>query len=467
LPGQGVFSLDGQIVNEYENYKMRAKVLSGYARRVLRGLIGMCFRKSPDVDVPASLEPDLKNITLHGQTFEAFAKELLRENLTASFGGILVDWSARAQRPYQRLYTAESVLDWDHVDLDGQPTLSRIVLCEHLRERQADGTPVKVEQRREIVLTMERADLPENLYPLGIMVQQIYREETDSSSRPTGNWIPFGLPIIPDRREQPLGFIPFVPFTPDGPLFTVTEPVLLELMELIIQHYRVSADHADLLHHVGAGSLLFGSGFSEQEKDNVKAGGGHATLCSSTDADMKYVQTSGADAAVLATEMESIKHEMAVSVARLLLSEERRVAETAESQRVAFAADDATLQGIVGATAMSLEQALIWHTWWAGTEATPEDAQGIVVELNDDFIDANLPADDLNRLGLEVDGGRLSWSSYFWNARQGERVPPNRTEEEEAALIAADKAKQNAAQGNGAPPRGDRIPEVPPPDGEA
>ena len=434
LPGQSTYGVGNQTVDEYQNYKFRAKPLTAYVKRVLRGLVGMCFRRDPVFTVPDEIVADLDNLTLTGTTATGFAKRLLAENLAMSFGAIVVDYSEAAQRPYQRFYAAENILDWEHAIVGGVPVPRRIVLREYQTDRDAKGMMKRVECRREIALA-EGEQAGAARYPLGITTHQLYRQQ-DERGAPTTEWLPYGPPIVPRRRQQPIDFLPVVLFNADGIEWEPSDPVLLELIELVHAHYLLSADLGQLLHLVGAGTFLHGAGISDAEKrEGVKVGGGGLVLSTSDAATYRYVQTSGSDAAVITAEMEAIKHECAVAVARLLLSEERRVAETAESQRVAFAADDATLQNIVGSTGFALERAMRMHAWWQSTAPTTNDVD-VSVTLNTDFIEARMSADELVRIGIEVAGGRLSWSSYFALAKQGELVPADRTEEDERRLIA-------------------------------
>jgi hypothetical protein len=66
----------------------------------------------------------------------------------------------------------------------------------------------------------------------------------------------------------------------------------------------------------------------------------------------------------------------------------------------------------------------------------------ILVNLNEDYIDAKLAAPDLAALISAYQSGVMSLDSLLWNMDQGERLPQGRSIEEEIELIDAGSDKE-------------------------
>ena len=111
---------------------------------------------------------------------------------------------------------------------------------------------------------------------------------------------------------------------------------------------------------------------------------------------------------------------------RLLLSRDRRVAETAEAQEIGFSADDASLTTVADAVEQVLTNSCAWHAWWGGSYATVDEAaEDVSIKLNREFLKQTIGADELNRLGLEVEAGRLPLQDYFIAGQRGGQIRPD------------------------------------------
>lgn len=470
LPGQRIVMVPGVgNIDEYLLYVDRAVLLSGFAERVVNGMVGMAMRKPPTALVPTVMEVDLENISLDGTTLAGLVKDVLTEDLSTSWGGVMVDWSERFGRPYQRLYCAESVLNWRIGFLGGQPVPTRVVLSEPVMTidpkdewREECGKQIRVlELASDPTLT---DDAPDE-FPFGRLVHRLFRKIKSESGKEdwqeqfavedsTGRTIPY--PFTPVRRERPLGFIPFQPFNALNALWQCGRPALLNLINMILACYKNSADYENAIHCAGVPTLsVWGikrlQAGSPQATGQVEIGPGRVITGEDPSGHAEYVQTGGQGAAEIKAAMEDKKGEMGTMAARLLLSQERRIAETAESQRIGFSADDASLTTVVDAVEQAMTNACACHAWWAGTYATVDEAaENVSIKLNREFLETQLPADELNRLGLEVEAGRLPSQDYFLNAQRGGRIRPDISFEdyqEELLQVKSD----NPGMGDGVP----------------
>ncbi len=437
LPGQEVFTgPGGETIDEYANYVRRANLLP-FAGPLLNRMCGLVFRKVPTFTLPAGIEPQLANITLDGCTAENFSWQVLRTNISTGFGVISVDYSGSLNRPYQRLYADAAVIDWRHTIVDGVPVLSHVRLLEYVDVPQDEFTHVPVEQIRVIEVSTDAALLSPaqlstiqrlpDLYQMGFCIQRLFREAGDTNGRRTGEWVEVER-FVPHRRGQPLPFLPVVPFNPFAATWSVETPPMCYLADLILSHLLNSADYEQLLHECGAGTVLFGAGFSELEQEHFKrVGGGALAFTANPDSSLSYVQTSGVAGKEIREAMEDKKLDMARAVGRLLMAQNKNVAESGAALSLQFSGDDANLQTIAGATAFALEQALKIHVWWASTAATLADVTDVAVNFSDAFVDAPISPADAESLVAIRDSGSMTDEDLFYKLKQGEILAPETT----------------------------------------
>jgi hypothetical protein len=422
----------GRYVDEYDGYVARATPLTARASKALAGLTGMVARKPASVAAPVPLDDLLRDVTLDGRSVDQVAAEMVAEALAFGWGALAISYDEAMQRPYLRWYDHASVTSWDVVTVGGR-RLPRVVVL-----REVAATPTRfgsepVEQYR-LYEVVPVSGLDPSLYPLGGVVQSsVWREVEDE-------WMPVEEPVTLARLGIALGEIPVVPL---GCEWEPSKPPMEELVQLILSHYRTSADYETLLHFAGAGSVLFGSGVDETKA--VKVGGASAYLASAPDADLKWVTMDASGAEPLRQAMEDKRNEMAIAIARLLLADEKRVAETEASQRIAFAGDDATLSSVVVRVERTLDDGLAWMAWWARAADTLDEARNETsVTLNREWLAQPLSAADLVQLGLEVDAGRMSTERQYWLAARGGLTEPGVTYEQEQERIAAAPAREPA-----------------------
>jgi len=430
LPGQRVVVYEGTVVDLYRKYLERA-VLLPFISPLLSRLLGMIFRKAPVYQVPQSILPDMENITLEAPavTAEGFAKKVVRENLTLGRGAIVVDWDNTNGRAYQRLYCADDVVNWAYALVGAQPVPRRIVLEEDVYE-DVPGDPFAAEEIEQYRV-LELVGDPSPGYPLGYLQHQLWREVKDKEGHATGQWMPYGDPVVPMRRGQPLAFIPVVPFNPFCLSLEVEKPPMQDLSELLIAHYRLSADYYTLLHHCGAGAVLFGRGFSQAEQASVTTvGGGALVFAENAGAALEYIQTNGQSGSEIKAAMAELVMQMGMAAGRLLLSQQKNVAESGAAMEMQFSGEDASLQQIAGTCAMALEEAMKIHVWWSSDVALPSDVQDVSVELNDQFITSRMSAQDVLSLTTAADAGAMTDEDLFWNLKRAEMLDPETTYEE-------------------------------------
>lgn len=408
--------LSGQTDDEYNAYKMRA-LWYGAAARTVQGLTGGVMRKDPTVEVPTGLEEHLKDVTLSGVSFDAFAKKVLEEVLKTGRYGVLVDMPATTheiQRPYYAAYTAESIVNWKTEMQNGVSTLVLVVLCEHVWEAKPDDVYELEEIEQYRVLRMV-----EKHYEV-----EIYRK----SKAKEGEWESRGV-VIPTFRGTPLTFIPFCFFGPNEITPEIEKPPILDLVDVNLSHYRTSADLEHGAHFCGLPTPWV-AGFPE--KTVLKIGASEAWVSSSPDAKAGMLEFTGQGLNALEARMNKKEQLMAVLGARLL-EESKSAVEAADTLQVRHAGEQSVLRSVAGTVGIGLSKVLEWAGLWSGI--SPDQAKKATAKLNMDFMDTSMTFDEATKLMGLWQSGAISFETMYYNMEKGEVTRPGVDWKKEKAQI--------------------------------
>ena len=134
--------LKDQDDQDYNAYNLRAQLFNA-TWRTISSLSGMIFRNAPQLDIPASVEPFLEDVTMSGISFHILAQNSTIEILTTGRMGILVDYPQQSVegltkadaeklnlRPTMQPYQAETIINWKTSRIGNQTVLSMVVLTE-------------------------------------------------------------------------------------------------------------------------------------------------------------------------------------------------------------------------------------------------------------------------------------------------------------------------------------------------
>jgi hypothetical protein len=414
---------------KYEAYKQRANFYNAMGRTV-EGLSGYIFLKEPFYEVPDEVESHMKDITMTKKSFAQFALKGSQEILITGRTGILIDMAidpTLAERPYWIAFRAEDITSWRSERRGGEEVLTRVVLHETAEEPDEKDEFVTNEIEQYRVLSLDEED---------IYTQVIYRKKSKS----TDEWIPWAPEgenpkKVPLRRGAPLNFIPFVIINPISLGVGVEKPPLLDLVNVNLSHYRLSADLMHGLHYTAlptpwiagmrgsgpnSGELSIGSGTAWELEKEGRAG---------------MLEFTGAGLGAIREEMERIEKMMATLGARLLETQPTQ-AETATAVSMRHAGEHATLQTITDTLEQGLTLALKYHYWWIGTTATVDEIDDVTLELNRDFFSKRMDPAELTALLAALQSETISYETFHYNLQQGEIMRPDITVEEEKKAIA-------------------------------
>ena len=393
---------DGQDRAAYEAYRMRARWYD-VPERTRRGLLGAIFRRPPVIRGPERLVAGLDGLAVSGRPFRVFVQQAAGEVLAVGRHGILVDMPGAAPAgalPLWAGYAAETIEDWARQRRDGRFVTARVKLAE------PDATASEAEtQYRELVL----AD--------GLYEVRIWRR----SSGAKGAWR-VAETHRPTRDGRRLDFIPFVFLGVDDLDPDVEAPPLLGLVDETMGHYQLSADYRQSL-FLTAQPTPWLAGFSEEEKP-AQIGSGALWASANAQARVGMLEFQGAG-------IEAIRQALLDSEARMVLlgarffERPKAGVETAEAQRLRFAADGATLTTIAQTLGDGLSRALAWTAAWAGLPG-----EGVSVELNRDFLPETLSPQDLTALLALWQGGAIGHEDVVAALKRGDVLAAGRRAEE-------------------------------------
>ena len=431
---------DGMSLSAYSAYVLRA-LFYGATGRTVEALTGAVFRRDPKIEAfPNALIEELEDVTLSGVSFNAAAQEIFSRVIGVGREGILVDWSESAKRPYWSHYQAQDIVNWTTQRIDGQQVLTQVILREAASGPSKDefGTET-IDQYRQLVLRQAGGVDGPKLVLHNVIWRS--REIMDESGQKKIEWYIFTT-MTPVRRGETIGFIPFTFFGSGGVDPMPKRPPLIDLVEVNMAHYRVSADQKHAL-FLTAQPTPWVTGAQKNEDDDLKIGSSSAWIFESKDTKVGMLEFMGNGVEAMRNDLRDMQQYMSVLGARLLEVPPTQ-AEAADTVRQRHAGDDAVLQKLSMSVSAGLSQVLRQHAWWAGTGEYDTE---IVAQLSQEFFTSRMSSQQLQALILAVQAGQMSYSTFYRQLQLGGIARPGVTEEEERHAIGADEGAGTGAGG--------------------
>lgn len=425
----------------YEAYLARA-VFYNATRRTVQGLGGAIFQKPLATTGAELVEGDLKDVSLRGESLEAFAQEAGREELISGNYGIRVDYADAERRPTWTLYRAEDVINWRTEVRDGVRHLVLVVLRESYeptpaeiaaRGGKADEFSAACEEQYRVL----RLAAPQ---PGGAAAYQteVWRKDAQADA-----WAIYETKI-PTRGALPLDFIPFV-FDP-----CLALPPLLDLADMNLSHYRNSADLEHGLHFVGVPQMVI-SGAEPERDEQCRPKrlrfGPTVPIVLPAGGDAKILQANGDMLGALSEERDDKLKRMATLGARLL-EDTSAGGETATAFLGRHSGEQASLRAVARELSRDLTRALRIHIWWsdAGRLLDSPDKVDASVALNDEFVAAKATPDELRAWMELLQEGKISEATFYELLRRGNVAREGVTLEQERQDIATEAQARAEAE---------------------
>jgi hypothetical protein len=204
--------------------------------------------------------------------------------------------------------------------------------------------------------------------------------------------------------------------TPLGPTKSIEKPPLLGLVNLSLEHFRLSADYSHGLHFTGLPTFYITGADSVDQ--TVTLGSTSAILLQNSEAKVGFAALDGNGLGALERAIAAIEHRMADLGASVLAAEVKRGNETALAAGIRHSSQSNLLTATVSAVQAGLLLALRYAADWTG--ASPD---AVKIELNDDFISTRLDAQTLTGLVQAFQAGALTLQGLQTAMADGELVP--------------------------------------------
>jgi hypothetical protein len=415
--------LKDQTPEDYDAYKSRATYFNACGR-TLSGLVGMVFRKDPAIDVPDTMRGMVDDIDLNGTSLTGLAQHILTDDLMVGRMGILVEYprvdnqprsqaeeAARNLRPYTSVYCAESILNWKVQRVNNVLQAVLVVLQEEHHEPVDEFSYEVIPQIRLLKLD-----------PVKGYFQQIWRKPKNANE-----YSQVDDDIIPLMNGKPLSYIPFFMFGPHDNDFTVQIPPLLDLVNLNLAHYRVTADYEHGCHFTGLPMLLL-AGIEVKENEKIYLGSQTAVVTSNADAHGEFVEFQGQGLGALEKNLASKEAQMAAIGARMLAPEKNGV-EAEGTLQMRSNGESSVLASYANLVSQQLTKVLQCIAEWAGYNVA------VSIKLNTDYMPAGMTAQELAELTRALQSGSISYETYFENLQRGEIIRAGKTVDEEKQQI--------------------------------
>jgi hypothetical protein len=434
--------LELQSDTEYDAYVNRGFFYNATARSV-DGYLGIIFRKLPAYQIGpkgkafGSVLSEIENdVDLAGTSLPSYAKKVVEEVLVVGRCGSLVDWNTVIdQRAYLCLYHAEDILNWQTIRVGGVYGGELRYSLISLREKQERPNPADpfVPIEVEVIRVLR-------LVPFGDSFAyqvEIWEQVPSKTNKKKVEW-EITDSFTPLRRGKPLDRIPFVFHGPSNSAPEPEKSPIQDIVNVNLDHFRLSTDYRHGMHFTALPTAWV-SGFDKNTE--LRIGAAAAWVTDQVGAAAGFLEFKGQGLLTFERALDRCERLLGVLGSRLLESQ-KRVSESAEALSIRQSGEFSIIQDIAASVSDSMDELLNWVYWWHSTEASPDDVtpEHAIFKLNSDFEANLLSASELLAMVYAWQSGAISRDTLHYNLRQGEVLPPGRTEEQEAALILANPA---------------------------
>jgi hypothetical protein len=412
-------ALPDQTASSYDVYRNRATFLNAF-NRTISGLVGSVMRRPADIQVPDRMKGLLENINLDGYDIQTFIAHVIRETFISGRCGILVD-REESSLPYLCIYTAENVVDWW---LGKNRVPYSIALKEVVDQDPTDQVHNMVEQVRYLKIDED------GRYQVSVYQTHVEEFTQETQVLEVENY-------LPTKMGDSLNFIPFVLVNPGGAGWDVHYPPLLDLANLCLSHYRTSADLEAGRHYVSIPTPYIIGVDPEDFSQGVAIGPTTAIIIPNEQAKVGFLEFAGIGLKSLEEALTQKEHQMSVLGARVL-ERVRTGVESAEAARIHQSSELSILSTVVETVEKAVRDSLRIIAIWENL-----DPDEVSVRLNRDFVDARLPARDLQVLVDAYLKGAVSLDTLVYNLKSGEILDSKSSIEEEISRLSSSSESNN------------------------
>jgi len=241
--------------------------------------------------------------------------------------------------------------------------------------------------------------------------------------------------ITPTVNGRPMDHIPFYVINPLGVSMDVQRPPMIDIVELNLSHYRSSADLEHGRHFTGLPTPVV---TGVEAGSELHIGSSKAWVIPDPQGQATYLEFTGQGLQSLEKALTEKQSQMASMSARLL-DNSKRGSEAAETVKLRYMSETATLVTVV----RSVQEGMA-HVYAEVAEMIGEPRPSI--EMNKEFMDPKLTAQELTSLTKAYLEGAMSKETFIYNLRKGDIISSTRTDEQELASLEASETARKAAE---------------------
>jgi len=404
-------SLDQSTENKqrYNDYLQRACYVN-FTGQTKEGLIGMAFLKEPVIEIKEPLTYLEESTDGGALSLTQFTRKMLSDTLEVGRSGILVDYpsipdgltkietdgiNANILR-----YKAENIINWRTEKVNGDSVLSLVVLSEQVEKPSDDGFST------EDVTYYRVLKLEDNVYS-----QLVYNDDEDLISV-----------IEPTKSDgSRWNNIPFTFVGSENNNEDVDKPVLVDIAEANIAHYRNSADYEESSYMVGQPTPWV-SGLTQawvdSNFDGVVSLGSRAFLTLPENGSAGLMQ---ADPNSMPMEGMRQKEDQMVKIGARIIADNSGT-ETAEAAKIRFSGQNSKLAAVIGNIEDAIKKAFVWAGEFMGGDGEIE------FTLNRQFYDSTIDPQKLIASIQMLDRGVIGMTDFRDMLRKAADI--TRTDEE-------------------------------------
>lgn len=334
-----------------ELYAMRLQtstLFNAYKQSIMTN-VGRITSKPVSVETNSTQLYDFcKDVDTTGRSLTEFSKDLLTNSMNHGIAYILVDFPQTQQsitmeqvgsfRPYFVDISAQQIINVKSDRINGKEELvlfSYSTIATSTFQDWDDELDTDVEQVREYMLKD------------GVVSYRI-KQESD------GGWI-----VVDEGVMNGLTRIPILPLYSNRTGFFIGEPLLEDLADLNIRHWQSSSDQQWIL-HFSRTPILFAKGMDSRDENGqpreIEVGPNSVVSSDRTDADLSYVEVSGASINAGRQDLQDLEDQM--TVLGLDVAVDKTGSMTATSRAINASATDSVLRSIAVQLEDVLTQAL-------------------------------------------------------------------------------------------------------------
>lgn len=422
---------------EYKAYRNRALFYNATWRTIV-GLQGMIFRRPPEWTVPDTVKDMMENVDLRGANLHMFALECVEETLKLGRIGIFTDYPKSAPgltladaqklnlRPSLSMYTAQSIINWKTRTVGNKTMLSLVVLVEEVDEALDEFSDVCKKQYRVLDLTPMTVDLGVVKDVYRVRVMNVVPDPTVQGGE-RDNVISEDYPKINGKFLEE---IPFQFVGVDDNSWEIDEPPMIDLVDVNIAHYRVSADYEHGCHFTGLPTPVISGYVKGQDADTFSIGSSEAWVFANSQAKASYLEFTGQGLGALEKNLEKKEGFMAVLGARMLEAQQTGHVEAADTVALRRGGEQSILASVAQAISIGICNAL--KTFCRFANAADDK---VTFSLNRDFFPVPMDSLELTAYVAAWQNQAISYDTLYAKLKRADVVNFQGTMAEELQKI--------------------------------